>query len=150
MELDLKRVIDQVGKDKGISPKVVIEAIEKALVTAARRKYGQDREIEAHFREDSGEIELFEFKTVVEAPTDLGVQIAIEEARQHDPEIQAGDEIGVKLDTTGFGRIAAQTAKQVIIQEVRTAEREIVYAEYKDRKGEIVHGIVRRIEKGNL
>ena len=68
MELDLKRVIDQVGKDKGISPKVVIDAIEKALVTAARRKYGQEREIEANFREDSGEIELFEFKTVVEEP----------------------------------------------------------------------------------
>jgi N utilization substance protein A len=150
MEIDLKRVIDQVGKDKGISREVVIDTIEKALVTAARRKYGQEKEIEAHFSEETGEIELHEFKTVVEEVTEPKLQIELARARQHDPDVEPGDEIGVKLDTTGFGRIAAQTAKQVIIQEVRNAEREIVYNEYKDRKGEIVHGIVRRIEKGNL
>ncbi len=150
MEIDLKRVIEQVGKDKGISRGTVVEAIEKALVSAARRKYGQDREIEGHFNEETGEVELFEFKTVVSNVTDPDIQIDLESARTHDPEVEEGDQIGLKLDTTGFGRIAAQTAKQVIIQEVRTAEREIIYNEYKDRKGEIVHGIVRRIEKGNL
>ena len=150
MEIDLKRVIEQVGKDKGISRGTVVEAIEKALVSAARRKYGQDREIEGHFNEETGEVELFEFKTVVSNVTDPDIQIDLESARTHDPEVEEGDQMGLKLDTTGFGRIAAQTAKQVIIQEVRTAEREIIYNEYKDRKGEIVHGIVRRIEKGNL
>jgi N utilization substance protein A len=150
MEIDLKRVIEQVGKDKGISRDTVVEAIEKALVTAARKKYGQEREIEGQFNENTSEIELFEFKTVVSNVTDPEVQIGVEQAREHDPDVQEGDQIGLKLDTTGFGRIAAQTAKQVIIQEVRTAERDIVYSEYKDRKGEIVHGIVRRIEKGNL
>ncbi len=149
MELDLKRIIDQVGKDKGISRATVVETLEKALVTAARRKYGQEREIEAHFNEDSGEIELFEFKSVVESGASAA-EIALPDARSYDPEAEVGDQIGVKLDTTGFGRIAAQTAKQVIIQEVRNAERQIVYEEYKDRKGEIVHGVVRRIEKGNL
>jgi N utilization substance protein A len=150
MELDLKRVIDQVGKDKGISPETVIETLEKALVTAARRKYGLERDIEAQFNQETGEIELFEFKTVVEAVADPSTQISVEQARQHDPDVEVDDQIGVKLDTTGFGRIAAQTAKQVIIQEVRSAERQIVYDEYKDRKGEIVNGIVRRIEKGNV
>jgi N utilization substance protein A len=148
--VELARVIDQVGKDKGISREVVIEAIEKALVTAARRKYGQEREIEARYNQETGEVELFEFKLVVETVADPGTQISLEAAREHDPDAEVGDEIGLKLPTAGFGRIAAQTAKQVIIQEVRTAERDLVYNEYKDRKGEIVHGIVRRIEKGNL
>ncbi len=150
MELDLKRIIEQVGKDKGISRETVVETLEKALVTAARRKYGQEREIEAQFNEDTGEIELFEFKNVIEASAGGPTEVGLTEARTHDPEVEAGDQIGMKLDTTGFGRIAAQTAKQVIIQEVRNAERQIIYDEYKDRKGEIVHGVVRRIEKGNL
>ncbi len=149
MELDLKRIIDQVGKDKGISSDIVIETLEKALVTAARRKYGQDREIEAHFNKQTGEIELFEFRAVVENPSDP-TQIGLEEAREHDPEAELDDQIGLKIDTSDFGRIAAQTAKQVIIQEVRGAERQMIYDEYKDRKGDIVHGIVRRIEKGSL
>jgi N utilization substance protein A len=150
MELDLKRVIDQVSKDRGVSRAVLIETLERALVKAARSKYGMDREIEAHFNDETGEVELFEFKTVVENVSDPGTQIQVEEARQHDPEVQPDDQIGLKLDTAGFGRIAAQTAKQVIIQEVRGAERQMIYDEYKDRKGEIVNGIVRRIEKGAL
>jgi N utilization substance protein A len=150
MDLDLIRIIDQVCKDKGLSRKVLIETLEKALVTAARRKYGAEREIEAQLSPDTGEIEMFEFKTVVEGSPSHGGEIAIEEARLQDPEIEVDDQIGVKLDMKDFGRIAAQTAKQVIIQEVRAAERDNVYNEYKDRKGEIVHGIVRRIEKGAL
>jgi N utilization substance protein A len=150
MELDLKRIIEQVGKDKGIGRETVVETLEKALVTAARRRYGQEREIEAQFNEDTGEVELFEFKSVVEGTASGPTEISLEAGRTHDPDVEIGDQIGVKLDTTGFGRIAAQTAKQVIIQEVRNAERQMVYDEYKDRKGEIVHGVVRRIEKGNL
>ncbi len=150
MDLDLIRIIDQVCKDKGLSRKVLIETLEKALVTAARRKYGAEREIEAHLNAETGEIEMFEFKTVVEGRPSHGGEIGLEEARQQDPEIEIDDQIGVKLDMKDFGRIAAQTAKQVIIQEVRAAERDNVFNEYKDRKGEIVHGIVRRIEKGAL
>jgi N utilization substance protein A len=150
MDLDLRRVIDQVSKDKGVARETVIETLEKALVTAARRKFGQEREIEAQFNQDTGEIELFEFKSVVETVSDPHAEISLGEARELDPEVELDDQVGVKLDTSGFGRIAAQTAKQVIIQEVRGAERQIIYDEYKDRKGEIVNGIVRRIEKGNL
>jgi len=149
MEVDLKRIIDQVGKDKGISRDVLVETLEKALVSAARRKYGMERDIEASFNENTGEVELFEFRNVVENPS-ADSEIGLVDARKHDPECEVDDQIGLKLDTTGFGRIAAQTAKQVIIQEVRGAERQMVYDEYKDRKGDIAHGVVRRIEKGSL
>ena len=146
----LKREIDQIAKDKGIDRDTIIGALEEAMRQAARKKFGLEREIEARFNTETGEIELFEFREVVEETADETIQIALTEAREYDPEAQIGDEIGVKLDTTGFGRILAQTAKQVIIQRVRDAERDIVYDEYKDRKGEVLNGIVRRFEKGSI
>ncbi len=148
--LGLKREIDQIAKDKGMSREVIVEALEEAMRQAARRKFGQEREIEARFNDELGEIELFEFRTVVEEITDDKTQIAIERAHEYDPEAEVGDEIGVKIETEDFGRILAQTAKQVIIQRVRDAERDIVYDEYKDRRGEVVNGIVRRFEKGAI
>ncbi|MEX2209266.1 MAG: transcription termination factor NusA [Myxococcota bacterium] len=150
MELDLNRIIDQVVKDKGIRREVVIDTLEKALLAAARRKYGAEREIEAQYNAETGEVELFEFKTVVAGAPATDAEIGLEDAHQHDPDAEVDDQIGIKIPTAEFGRIAAQTAKQVIIQEVRGAERQNVFDEYKDRKGEIVHGTVRRIEKGNL
>jgi N utilization substance protein A len=146
----LKREIDQVAKDKGIDRSVIIGALEEAMVQAARRKLGLEKEVEARFNEELGEIELFEFREVVEQVDDDESQIDLEQAHQFDAEAQVGDEIGVKMDTTDFGRIVAQTAKQVIIQRVRDAERDIVYDEYKDRKGEVLNGIVRRFEKGAI
>ncbi len=148
--LGLKREIDQVAKDKGIDAAEIIAALEDAMKQAARRERGQDTEIEARFNEDLGEVELFEFREVVEHVEDDTRQISIEDAHQYDPDAEMGDEIGVKIDTTGFGRILAQTAKQVIIQRIREAERDTVYDEYKDRRGEIVNGIVRRFEKGAI
>jgi len=146
----LKREIDQVAKDKGIDRMVIIGALEEALKQAARRKYGQEKEIEAQYNEELEEIELFEFRTVVDEITDAETQIVLADARRYDPECEVGDEIGVKIDASEFGRIVAQTAKQVIIQRVRDAERDIVYDEYKDRTGEVVNGIVRRFEKGSI
>jgi N utilization substance protein A len=146
----LKREIDQIAKDKGIDKRTIISALEEAMKQAARRKFGLEKEIEARFNPETSEIELFEFREVVETITDPGAQITVESAHALDPEAEVGDEIGVKLDTADFGRILAQTAKQVIIQRVRDAERDIVFEEYKDRKGEIVNGIVRRFEKGAL
>ncbi len=146
----LKREIDQIAKDKGIDKRTIISALEEAMKQAARRKFGLEKEIEARFNPETSEIELFEFREVVETITDREAQITVESAHALDPEAEVGDEIGVKLDTADFGRILAQTAKQVIIQRVRDAERDIVFEEYKDRKGEIVNGIVRRFEKGAL
>lgn len=146
----LKREIDQVAKDKGIDKSVIIGALEEAMKQAARKKYGQEREIEARFDEETGEIELFEFRTVMDDSENLEMGIRISEAREYDPEAELGDEIGVKLDTSEFGRIVAQNAKQVIIQRVRDAERDIVFSEYQNRRGEIVNGIVRRFDKGSI
>src|SRR5512139_1479254 len=146
----LKREIEQLAKDKGIDRDTIISALEEAMVQAAHKKFGQEKEIEARFNRETAEIELFEFREVVERITDPTTQILIERAREFDPDAELGDEIGVKLDTADFGRILAQAAKQVIIQRVRDAERDIVFDEYKDRKGEVVNGIVRRFEKGAL
>ena len=148
---NLKREIDQIAKDKGIDANEIVAALEEAMVQAAHKRYGVDREFEGRFNEDLGEVEIFEFREVVEEVSDDTQQILIEQARSDfDPEAELGDEIGVKLDTTGFGRILAQTAKQVIIQRIRDAERDNTYDEYSDRTGEIVNGIVRRFEKGSL
>ena len=149
--LNLKREIDQIAKDKGIEATEITGALEEAMRQAARKRFGQDKEIEARYNDDIGEVELFEFREVVEEITDPETQILVAEARRdYDPEVEAGDEIGVKLDTSGFGRILAQAAKQVIIQRIRDAERDNTYDEYFDRTGEIVNGIVRRFEKGAI
>jgi N utilization substance protein A len=148
--IPLKREIDQIAKDKGIDRKIIVDALKEAMVQAAHKKYGADKTIEPNYNDETGEVELFEFRTVVEVLTDPETQVLVAQARELDPEVEIGDEIGVKLDTEGFGRILAQVAKQVIIQRVREAERGIVFDEYKDRKGEVVNGIVRRFEKGSL
>jgi len=149
MPSNLNFVIDQVGKDKGIDRKVIIEALEQAVLTASRKKYGHQGEIEVHYNEEAGEVELFQFKQVVEEVANSSTEISLSEARELDTEAQIGDSLGVKLNTD-FGRIGAQTAKQVIIQRVRDAERENVYNEFKDRKGDLISGTVQRLEKGNV
>ena len=148
--LGLKREIDQVAKDKGIDPSEIVAALEEAMKQAARRERGQETEIEARFNPELGEVELFEFREVVETVTDETTQVTLREAVEYDPDAELGDEIGVKIDTSSFGRILAQTAKQVIIQRIREAERDNVFDEYKDREHEIVNGIVRRFEKGAI
>jgi N utilization substance protein A len=149
--LNLKREIDQIAKDKGIDPTEITGALEEAMRQAARKRFGQDKEIEARYNDEIGEVELFEFREVVEEVTDRDAQILIADARRnYDPEVEVGDEIGVKLDTSGFGRILAQAAKQVIIQRIRDAERDNTFDEYRDRQGEVVNGIVRRFEKGAI
>lgn len=149
---DLSRMIEQVGKDKGIDKQVVIDAVIQGMLVAARKKYGTYREIEASYNEESGEVELFEFKEVVNAEdfVDEEIEIKLEEARELNPDIQINDSIGIKLDSTELGRIAAQTAKQIITQRVRDAEREIIFNEFEQRKGEIASGIARRVERGAI
>jgi transcription termination/antitermination protein NusA len=148
--ISIKHAIEQIVKEKGIDRNVVIEAMEQAVLTAANKKYRNTRDLEARYNLDSGEVELFEFVTVVEEVLDSYKEIDLEEAREIDPEVEVGDSLGEKLDASGFTRIAAQTAKQVIIQKVREAERETIFNEYSDRQWEIITGMVRRFEKGEL
>ncbi len=150
MSLNLGNIIEQVGKDKGIDKHVLIDALESAMLKAAEKRFGQNKVIEAHYQEEAGEIELFLFKTVVEDVGDTDTEISLEDARELDSEVALGDSLGVKLDSKEFGRIDAQTAKQIIIQKVREAERNIVFTEYSSKKGEIITGIVQRFEKGDI
>ncbi|MDP2599728.1 MAG: transcription termination factor NusA [Deltaproteobacteria bacterium] len=150
MFVELDRVLDQISRDKNIPKPKLIEAIEHAFLSAARKKWGHLGELEAHYSEENGEIELFQFKTVTDDITDPNTQMTLKAAQALDPDVQEGDSIGVKMDSSEFGRIAAQAAKQVIITKVRDAERDLIYNEYKDRVGELVTGTVRRYEKGDL
>lgn len=172
--LSLNSVIEQVSQEKGIDPKVLVEATEQAILTAAKRTFGMERELEARFNEESGAVDLFQYMTVVKDVENAEQQISLEEATKYGLEAEIGEELGFQIfylpedrekareqdklfgellemqqHRQGFGRIAAQTAKQVIIQRVRDAERERVFAEYKNRKGEVITGVVRRFERGS-
>ncbi len=149
MYFDLNYVIEQVGKEKGIPKDIIIEALEEAVLSASKKKFGSHLDLEAKYNPDLGEIEIFRFKTVVEDTEDPDMEISIEEAREQDPECILGDSIGIKMDTSTLGRIAAQTAKQVIMQKVRNAESDVIYNEYKDKKGEIATGVIQRVEKNH-
>ena len=147
---DIKRVVEQVSRDKGINREILIKALEEALVSAAKKKFGGNVDIEVQYNESTGEIEVFQFKDVAEVVTEPDLQISIEEGRKLDPECEVGDSLGTKMDTSTFGRIAAQSAKQVIIQKMKDAERDAVYSSFIDRKGEIINGIVQRFDRNDI
>ncbi len=148
---NLKRILDQICRDKGIDRSLLVDAIEEAVRSAVRKKFGGRRDIEVQFNEELGEIEVFQYRTVVEEVFDEDTEISLEEARQLDPEVELEDDLGEKMDNIAdLGRIAAQSAKQVIIHRMRDAEREVVYEMFRDREGTIVNGIVQRFERGNM
>ena len=148
---DLKRIIDQISRDRGFDKKLLVEAIEEAVASAARKKLGSRRDIEVRYNEEYGEVEVFQFRSVVEEAKDEQTEIAFHEATVLDPEVQLGDELGEKMENiTDLGRIAAQSAKQVIIHRMKDAEREVIFDMFKDREGEVVSGIVQRFERGNM
>jgi len=147
---EIKRVIEQVSRDKGIDRQILIKALEEALKSAARKKYGPKVDIEVQYSEETGELEVFQFKEVTEVVEEPMLQISLEEGRRLDPECELGDSLGTKMDTNTFGRIAAQSAKQVIIQKLKDAEKDAVYTSYIDRRGEIINGIVQRIDRGDI
>lgn len=170
----LQLVIDQVSQEKGIDPKILVEAMEQAILMAAKRTFGMGRELEARYNPDTGAVDLFQYMTVAEDVDDEEREVSAEDAARYGLESELGEELGFQIfympeDSEkaqqqdrefgdllqlqqarhGFGRIAAQTAKQVIIQRVRDAERDRIFEEYKDRIGEILTGVVRRFERGN-
>jgi N utilization substance protein A len=146
MNLELRRIIDQVSRDKGIDKDLLISAIKDAIRSAARKKFGPRLEIEVDYKEETGEIEVFQYKEVATEVTDPHREILLKEARKLDPECEVGDSLGIKMDAAAFGRIAAQSAKQVIMQRMKDAERDLVFDDFKDRKGEIINGIVQRLD----
>lgn len=148
MNLELKKAIDQISKDKGLDRDMLIDTLEDAVRTSVIRKYGETIDVEVSYNDETGDIQVHQFKIVVDEVEDPDSEIALEGARELDPSVQIDDEIGFPLKVTDLGRIAAQSAKQVIIQRMRDAEQEIIYEEYKDRIGEIVSGIIQRRDKG--
>ncbi len=152
MTTELSRVIDSVCKDKGVDKEAIIKAVEEAVLSASQKLFrmqGKNKELEVRYNEDEGEIELFEFKTVTGDVKDPDTQISIEEAAELDSEAEVGDVIGVKINPD-FTRIAIQNAKQKILQKIKEAEGKVISEEFKSRKGELISGIVRRIEKRNV
>jgi transcription termination/antitermination protein NusA len=174
MAVDLGSIVEQVAQEKGIDKKVLIETMEAAILKAAQAVFGPTRELEARFNEDTGNIDLFQYMTVVENVTLPEREIDINAAKKHGLEAEIGEELGfqvfwhprdaerarqqdkefgavldMKQARSAFGRIAAQTAKQVLLSRVRDAERDIIFNEYKDRQGQLIRGIVRRFEKGH-
>ena len=149
---NLNQVIDQISKEKGIKKQFVINSIVQGILTAARKKYGTYRDIEAKYNEETGEVELFEFKKVVpdEEFEDELIEIKYTDALALDPEVQLEDQIGSRLEMKSLGRIDAQVVKQIIMQNLREAEHEIIFNEFEKRKGEIASGVVRRADDYNI
>ena len=151
IQKELGRVIEQVSKEKGLDKNLVIEAVEEAMKSAARKTYGQELNIEAKFNPDTGDIDVYKIQTVVAEVENADLEISLEEARgEIDPEAQIGDELLLAVDTAPFGRIAAQAAKQNIVQKVRDYERAMIYSEFKELHATIQSGIVMRFERRNI
>jgi N utilization substance protein A len=150
MNLELRRIIEQVSRDKGIEKDLLISAIKDAVRSAARKKFGPRLEMEVGYKDETGEIEVFQFKEVVTQVTDPTREISLSEGKALDAECEVGDSLGIKIDASQFGRIAAQSAKQVIMQRMKDAERDLVYEDFKDRKNEIISGIVQRLDSEGI
>src|SRR3972149_4007865 len=149
MNSELLAVIAQIQREKGIKSEKIIKAVESALLTAAKKRYGSSDNIQVKVDPETGEIEAFYIKKIVDQVTDPKLEILLEEAKQMDSDAEIGDEIGSPIAMADFGRIAAQTAKQVIFQKVREAELEAVYKEYSVRQGEIISGMILGQERRN-
>jgi len=149
---EMGRLIEQVSKDRGIEKQVVVNAIVNGLLSAARKKFGTYRDIEVKFNEEAGRLELYEFKEVVtdDKFIDDQIEIKLSEALKMDSDAQVGDQIGVTLEPEALGRIDAHAARQVVAQSLQNAENEVVFNEFEKRKGEIVSGVVRRVERGMI
>ncbi|HET9903205.1 MAG TPA: transcription termination factor NusA [Xanthobacteraceae bacterium] len=148
--LELLQIAEAVAREKSIDRRIVIAAMEDAIAKAARSRYGAETDVHAEINEKTGELRLSRHMLVVDSVENPANQISLEEARRRNPAAQVGDTIADALPPLEYGRIAAQSAKQVIVQKVREAERDRQYQEYKDRIGDIVNGIVKRVEYGNV
>ncbi len=150
MDLGLKRIIDQVSREKGLERSVLISALKEAITSAVKKRFGSKMDIEVNYNDNTGELEVYQFRTVVSEVKDPVTEISLEEARELDPESELGDSIGTVLEMDKLGRIEAQSARQIIIQKMKSAEMDVIYDEFKDREGEVVNGIVQRFERGNV
>ncbi len=146
----LFQLVEQISREKGVDAAIIIDALEDAILTAAKKYYRTEEPYKARFNRDSGQVEVFLLKKVVSEVSDPSAEISLKDAKKIDPSAEIGGEVEAHKPTDVLGRIAAQTAKQVIFQKVREAERDHIFSEYGDRIGQLVTGIVKRAESGDL
>ncbi|MDP2858360.1 MAG: transcription termination factor NusA [Bacillota bacterium] len=150
MNADFISALEQIEREKNVSKEVLMEAIEAALISAYRRNFSSAQNAKVEIHPNTGEIKVFSLKNVVEDVTDPRLEVSVEEARAKDPALKAGDVLMEEVTPKDFGRIAAQTAKQVVVQRIREAERGAIYEEFSSREGDIVTGVVQRTEHRNV
>lgn len=147
---ELKKIVEGLSKEKGLSKEIVVEALVEGLKTAAKKKYGAGAKIEVKYDEETGDIEIYSFREVVDKVTDPNREISFASARELSPHVNIGDMIGERINLQDLGRIAAQIVKQLFSQRLRLAEKQIIYDEYKHRLGEIVTGYVHRFNRRDV
>lgn len=150
MNGEFLNALEQIGKEKGIDKEILLEAIEAALVSAYRKNFGTAQNVKVHIDRDTGIVKVYAQKTVVEEVSNEFLEISLEEARKIDPRKDIGDIVSIEVTPKNFGRIAAQNAKQVVIQRIREAERVLIYEKFLELENEIVNGIIHRIDKRNV
>lgn len=150
MSAELMHALEQLEKEKGINKEILIEAIEAALISAYKRNFGSTQNVRIYIDRETGDVKVFALKRVLDVPQDSFSDISLDEARKIGPDYEEGDIIEVEVTPRKFGRIAAQTAKQVVVQRIREAERGIIFDEFYNKEGEIVTGIIQRTERRNV
>jgi N utilization substance protein A len=150
MKAEFLEALEELEKDKGISKDTLLEAIEAALISAYKKNFGSSQNVEVEIDRETGDVKVYAVKTVSEEVNDSLLQISIEDAKNIDPNYEIGDIVKTEVTPKNFGRIAAQTAKQVVVQRIREAERDIIYQEFYNRESEIVTGLVQRVSKNNV
>lgn len=150
MNGEFLQALEQIAKEKGISKELLIEAIDVALVSAFKKNFGSAQNVRVTIGRETGEVDVFALKTVAEEVENNNLQISLQDAKSLNRNYEIGDMVEIKVTPKNFGRIAAQTAKQVVVQRIREAERDIIYDEYISRENEIVTGLIQRKEKNSV
>ncbi|HHU69385.1 MAG TPA: transcription termination/antitermination protein NusA [Thermoanaerobacterales bacterium] len=147
MNIEFIEALEQIGKEKGITTDILLEAIEAALISAYKKNYGTSQNVRVNIDRDTGEVKVFTLKNVVENVENDLLEISPEEAKKYNPSCRINDIVEIEVTPKKFGRIAAQTAKQVVVQRIREAERDVIYEEFSGRESDIVTGVIQRIDK---
>lgn len=150
MSAELLQALEQLEKERGIDKEVLVDALEQALISAYKRNFGSAQNVEVNIEKSTGDIRVYALKTIVDTVNDPSAELSLEQAHKFDSSFEVGDIVEVEVTPRKFGRIAAQTAKQVIMQRIREAERGIIYDEFSNREEDIVSGVVSRFEKKNI
>lgn len=150
MNTEFIEALEEIEKTKGITKDAILDALEAALISSYKKNFGTAQNVEVVINRETGEIKVFAKKTVVEEITNPSLEISLEESKKIDDKYELGDTVMIEVTPKNFGRIAAQTAKQVVIQRIKDAEREVIYNEFINRENEIITGMVQRISKNNV